>query len=61
MTSSNALRKKFSENIVGKGENAGAQQFLPFSTMFSTVRKTRLMFWIAFNVSSANAFKLDKA
>ena len=52
------FQKEPFENIVGKGENAGNQHFL-LSTMFSILSTTNFAIWITFNLSSANAFKLD--
>ena len=48
-TGENVVYKLF-KNIVGKGENAGNQQFFSFSTIFSAISK----------LSSANAFNLEK-
>ena len=47
------------ENVGGKGENAGNQQFSPFPAMFSTHAKKNFCFEITFILSSANAFNLD--
>ena len=33
-------KKKAFENLVGKGENAGNQHFLPFPTMFSALSES---------------------
>ena len=49
------------ENIVGKGENAGNQHFLLLPTMFSMLLWTNYMYLETFYLSSANAFKLEKA
>ena len=48
------------KNIVGKGENAGNQHFL-LPTMFSMLLWTNYMYLETFYLSSANAFKLEKA
>ena len=48
------LKKKPSENIVGKGENAGNQHFLLFPQCFLPFQKQISIFQ-----SSANAFNLD--
>ena len=50
-----------SENIVGKGENAGKQHFPSFPTMFSALPKTNFNFSAKFNLSSANAFNLVRS
>ena len=55
------MRKRPFQNIMGKGESAGNQHFLLSPTMFSTLPRTSLNFWVAFILSSANAFKLDKS
>ena len=69
------LYEKLFENIMGKGENAGYQQFLssnvfcpsqdkfqiPFPTMFSTLPKANFSFWVRFILSSANLFNLTRA
>ena len=53
--------KKAFENIVEKEENAGNQQFSPFSTMFSTLIqvKNHYMRYIDFVVCKISAFDLD--
>ena len=51
--------EKPSENIVGKGENAGNQHFLLFLTMFSTFRRAKSIFSATYISSSANAFNLE--
>ena len=43
------------ENIVGKGENAGNQHFLLFSTMFYTLSRRKIITLAKPNLSSANA------
>ena len=48
------------ENIVGKGENAGNQHFLLFPQCFLTFPKQISSFELHFDLSSANAFSLDK-
>ena len=53
------LRKKVFENIVGKGENAGNQHFLFFPQCFQP--KSNFSFLVAFTLSSANAFNLDRS
>ena len=53
----NDLKKKPFENIEGKGENAGNQHFL----LFSTLPKTNLNFSATVNLPSANAFNLDQS
>ena len=60
------FKEKPFENIVGKEESAGNQHFLPFSTMFSTLLRTKIIisayFYSAyFILSSANAFNLDRS
>ena len=42
---------------MGKGENAGNQHF---PTMFSTISKTKIIIYVTFILSSADAFNLDK-
>ena len=53
--------KEVFESIVEKGENAGNQHFLKFSTMFSTHHQTHFNFSTTFILSSANAFNLDQS
>ena len=55
----NDLEKEDFENIIGKGENAGNQHFLLFSTMFPTLLKKNFIFSVTFIFLSANAFDLD--
>ena len=58
------LRKKPSENIVVKGENAGNQltrNFLLFLQCFLSFLKTNLKFLLTSILSSANAFSLDQS
>ena len=55
------LYKKYLENIVGKGENAGNQHFLLFPTMFSTLSPKKFNFSVTFILLSANAFNLDRS
>ena len=51
-------RKRPFENIVGKGENAGNQNFSP-STIFFTLPYTHFCFSVPFDLLSANALNLD--
>ena len=53
------LEKKAFENMVGKGENAGNEHFLLFSTMFSALPGTNFNFWVTIILSSANFLNLD--
>ena len=53
--------KKPFENIVGKGENAGYQDFLLFSTMFSTIKKEVPTFHSHFILPSANVSNFDQS
>ena len=53
-------RNLFSQNIVGKGENAGKQHFLLFSQCFLLYQRQKLSFMLTFILSSANAFNLDE-
>ena len=43
----------------GGRENAGNPEFYPFSTLFSTPRKTIFKFLLKLNMLSTNAFNLD--
>ena len=52
------MREKPPENIVGKGENAGNQHFLPFPQYVLPFPK-EISFY-QFILSSANAFNLDQ-
>ena len=52
------LDKRSLENTEGKGENAGNQHFLLFSTVFSTLSKRENVILATFKLSSANAFNL---
>ena len=49
------------ENTGGKGENAGKQHFLLFSTIFPTLSERRIIISVTFILSSANAFNLDQS
>ena len=55
------MRNRPFENIVGKGENAGIQQFLLFPQYFLPYLRQKLLFTEHENSSSANAFNLVKA
>ena len=55
------LKKKPFENIMGIGENAGNQHFLLFPQYFITLPNTKFNFFLAFILSSANAFNLDQS
>ena len=57
---STTLRMKALETIVGKGENAGNHHFLLFPRCFLTFPKQISSFELHFDLSSANAFNLDK-
>ena len=46
-----------SENIVGKGENAGHQHFLLFPQCFLTLERNYLTIWAEFDPLSINAFQ----
>ena len=50
------------ENIIGKGENASNKHFLNFShgDFWSIFFKINSIFEGTFNLSSTNAFKMDK-
>ena len=55
------LRKKSFANIVEKGENAGNQHFLLFPQCFFYPSKIKFQVLIhTFELSSANAFNLDR-
>ena len=53
-----SLGKKHFENIVGKGENVGKQQFLVFLQCFLSFLK-QFSILVTSILSSASAFKLD--
>ena len=53
------LRKIAFENIVGKGENAGIQHFLPFSPCFLIFQRHFQINFVTYMIPSANAFDLD--
>ena len=55
-----AIKKKPSENIVGKGGNAGNQHFLLFPQYFLLFQRKRQK-RLTFILSSANAFNLVKS
>ena len=55
------LKKKAYENMVGKGENTGNQHFLLFPQCFLLFPKPISSFELHFDLSSINAFNLDKA
>ena len=59
MTPFDAPRKKFLENIVGKGEIAHNEQFLLFP-VFSTGLNNFLPFSSNFRLSSAKSFNLEE-
>ena len=48
-----ASRKKYYENIMGKGENAGNQHFLPFPQCFLNLSKKNCTIWTTFELLSA--------
>ena len=52
-------KEVFSENVEGKGENAGNQHFLYFPQYFPSFPKTNFNFSVTFSLSSANALNLD--
>ena len=53
------LIQKFFENVVGKGENAGNQNFVFFfPTVFSTLSETKIDILATFSLSSWKAFNL---
>ena len=60
-----ALRKKPLKNVVGKGENAGCQQFSPFSRIFYSLSKTSFKFFskifVLIVVCKINASSLDQS
>ena len=58
LTSRGMLR---SENIVGKGENAGDQHFLLFPQCFLPFPKQISIFSVTFTLLSANALNFDKS
>ena len=60
ITTFNDLYKKPSENIVGKGENAGYQHFLLFPQCFYP-SKNKFKFSVTFILSSTGAFNLDQS
>ena len=53
-------RKKPFENTVGKGENAGNQHFLFFSTMFSIIQEKNLAILATSKLSSAKCFQFEQ-
>ena len=55
------MKEKPSENIVGKGENAGNQHFLLFPQYFQPIQKWmgKFLSHIFFFWSSASAFNLN--
>ena len=55
------LTNRPSEKIIGKGENAGYQQFLLFPKCFLPFPKKNFNFSVKFILSSASAFKLDRS
>ena len=55
------LNMKTFGNIVGKGENAGNQQFLLFRTIFSIISKTNFIISVTSILLSASAFNMDQS
>ena len=55
------FRKKTSEDIVGKGENAGNQHFLLFPQCFQPFQTQISIFQPLFFCPSANAFNLNQS
>ena len=53
-------KKRILGKLLGKGENAGYQNFLLFSTMFFTLSHTNSIVLATFILSSANPFVLHK-
>ena len=53
------LRKKYFENVVGKGEDASKQHFLLFPQCFNPIEKEIIL--ATFYLSSANALNLVKS
>ena len=53
------LKKKYFENIVGKGENAGNQHFLLFSQCFLLITKRFSVFKLHLLLLSANTLNFD--
>ena len=60
MTTFDELEEKAFENIVRKEENAGNQHFLLFPQCFLSFETQLLIFWVIFNLLTANAFSLGK-
>ena len=61
MLSLTTLGKKFFENIVGKGENAGNQHFPVFPQCFLPYQRKDCTILTTVKLSCANAFNKDKA
>ena len=54
------LRKKPFENILGKGEKAGNQQFFSFShNFYCPIKDKKIIILATFDMSSAYALKMD--
>ena len=53
--------KAFWKRFENKDKNVGNAAFLPFSTIFPTLLKTKFIIWATFNLSCADAFILVKS